>query len=74
VRNIVTDKNDVEMIQVIIFIAMNYELNIIAEGVETEAQLTILKRNGCIAFQGYYFGRPVPIEVFDESITRVERP
>ena len=70
VRNIVTNKNDVEMIQVILFIAMNYELSIIAEGVETEAQLIILKRNGCIAFQGYYFGRPVPIEMFDESISR----
>ena len=37
----------------------------IAEGVETREQFTRLKSKGCTLFQGYLFGRPVPIEQFD---------
>ena len=65
VRNVVTDKSDVEMIQIIVFLGMNYELDVIAEGVETEDQLKILKRNGCVGFQGYLFGKPLPTEEFE---------
>jgi EAL domain-containing protein (putative c-di-GMP-specific phosphodiesterase class I) len=38
---------------------------VIAEGVETGVQLDFLKRNGCMAYQGYLFGKPVPIEEFE---------
>jgi EAL domain-containing protein (putative c-di-GMP-specific phosphodiesterase class I) len=43
-------------------------MNVIAEGVETEAQLTFLKDNGCMAYQGYLFSQAVPIEEFEKLL------
>jgi EAL domain-containing protein (putative c-di-GMP-specific phosphodiesterase class I) len=43
-------------------------LNVIAEGVETKEQQEFLYLRGCHAFQGYYFGRPVPLKEFEESL------
>ncbi|MDO8465183.1 MAG: EAL domain-containing protein [Gallionella sp.] len=65
VRDIATNQNDAVMVQTIIGMARNFSLNVIAEGVETEAQLEFLKQNDCMAYQGYLFGRPVPIEEFE---------
>jgi len=45
-------------------------LHVIAEGVETEAQLEFLNIRGCHAYQGYLFGEPVPIEQFEASLNR----
>ena len=65
VRDIATDPNDAVMVQTIIDLAQNFCLNVIAEGVETEAQLDFLKQNGCMAYQGYLFSKPVPVEEFE---------
>jgi diguanylate cyclase (GGDEF)-like protein/PAS domain S-box-containing protein len=65
VRDIATDPNDAVMVQTIIDMAHNFRLNVIAEGVETEAQLAFLKRHGCMAYQGYLFSSPVPVDVFE---------
>ena len=65
VRDITTDLSDAVMVQTIIGLAQNFRLNVIAEGVETEAQLTFLKQHGCMAYQGYLFSKPVPIEQFE---------
>ena len=65
VRDIVTDPNDAVMVQTIIDMAHNFRLNVIAEGVESEAQLDFLKRHGCMAYQGYLFSKPVPVEEFE---------
>ncbi len=43
-------------------------LNVIAEGVETEAQREFLDQRGCHAFQGYLFGRPMPLEQFAAAL------
>jgi len=40
--------------------------DVIAEGVETVAQLEFLDQSGCHFFQGYLFSQPVPIEQFEE--------
>ncbi len=64
VRDIASNPNDEIMVKTIIDMARNFKLQVIAEGVETEAQLNYLKQHGCMAFQGYLFGRPVPIEEF----------
>ncbi len=61
VRDIISDPDDAIMVQTIIGMAKNFHLNVIAEGVETQGQLDFLKHNGCMAYQGYLFGRPVPI-------------
>ena len=65
VRNIATDPNDAVMVQTIIGLAKNFSLNVIAEGVETQDQLEFLKLNGCMAYQGYLFSKPVPIKDFE---------
>jgi EAL domain-containing protein (putative c-di-GMP-specific phosphodiesterase class I) len=68
VRDIATDANDAVMVQTIIDLARNFRLNVIAEGVETEAQRIFLAQNGCLAYQGYLFGKPVPIENFEAAL------
>ncbi|WP_283744975.1 EAL domain-containing protein [Sideroxydans sp. CL21] len=70
VRDITTDPSDALMVQSIINLAKNFQLNVIAEGVETEDHLNFLKRNGCTAYQGYFFSKPVPIEEFEALLKR----
>ena len=65
VRDIMIDSNDAVMVQTIIDMAKNFGLNVIAEGVETEGQLAFLKDHGCMAYQGYLFSKPVPIEALE---------
>jgi len=65
VRDIATDRDDAAIARTIIDMAKNMKLQVIAEGVETEAQKNFLEQNGCSMFQGYFFGRPVPIEEFE---------
>jgi len=62
VRDVLTDPNDAALAKTIVALAHSLGLAVIAEGVETEAQHDFLSRSGCHAFQGYLFGRPVPVE------------
>lgn len=73
VRDITTDPNDAVMVQTIIGLAQNFRMNVIAEGVETEAQLAFLKQNECMSFQGYLFGRPLPLEEFEVLARRLNQ-
>ena len=45
-------------------------LAVIAEGVEIQAQRDFLEDQGCLAYQGYLFGRPLPLEGFEEFVKR----
>ena len=65
VRDMTTNPNDAIMVQTIINLAHNFRMNVIAEGVETDTQLNFLKLNGCMAYQGYLFSKPVPIEEYE---------
>jgi diguanylate cyclase (GGDEF)-like protein len=71
VRDITTDPNDAVMVKTIIDMAQNFRLNVIAEGVETEAQLAFLKQNDCMAYQGYLFSKPVPVAEFEALARRL---
>ncbi|HSI42849.1 MAG TPA: EAL domain-containing protein [Methylotenera sp.] len=71
VRDIVNDALDKSIVRTIIAMANTMELNVIAEGVETEEQKDILFKEGCLTFQGYYFGRPVPIDKFQTNLMSV---
>jgi diguanylate cyclase (GGDEF)-like protein/PAS domain S-box-containing protein len=64
VRNIGVKATDAIIVQTIIGMAHNLGIEVIAEGVETEAQRAFLERHGCPAFQGYLFSKPVPMEEF----------
>jgi EAL domain-containing protein (putative c-di-GMP-specific phosphodiesterase class I) len=65
VQGITHDGNDALLVQTIIALANNVHVDVIAEGVETEAQVAFLRHHDCIAFQGYLFGEPVAIEEFE---------
>jgi len=65
VRDIVIDSHDRAIVRTIIAMAHRLDMNVIAEGVETEEQLKFLKDNGCMHYQGYLFGKPVPIDNFE---------
>jgi diguanylate cyclase (GGDEF)-like protein len=57
----------IELIKAIINLAHNLEAKTLAEGVETEEQINILCDLGCDYLQGYYFEKPIPVEVFVEK-------
>lgn len=65
VRDLVTDSCDQAIVRTIIAMADSLKLGVIAEGVETEEQRQMLLNKGCTHYQGYLFGRPVPIEQFE---------
>ena len=70
VRDIATDPNDAAIVQTIIAMTEALGLDVIAEGVETEAQLEFLELRGCHAFQGYLLGKPVPLEQFESMLPK----
>jgi len=70
VRDISTDPNDAAIVQTIIAMTDALGLNVIAEGVETEAQSVFLHNHGCHAFQGYLFSKPIPVKEFEKLITQ----
>jgi len=68
VQGITMDGSDAMLVQTIIDLATNFRLNVIAEGVETEAQLTFLKHHDCMAFQGFLFGEALPVKEFERLL------
>lgn len=68
VRDITTDHDDAVIVQTIISMARSLGMEIIAEGVEAEAQRAFLMQHGCRHFQGYLFGRPMPVEAFEAAL------
>jgi len=69
VRDLVTGENDQAIVRTIIAMAHGLNLDVIAEGVETEEQRQILLENGCSHYQGYLFGKPMPIEQFEQALS-----
>jgi EAL domain-containing protein (putative c-di-GMP-specific phosphodiesterase class I) len=72
VRDLTTNSSDETIVLTIITMAQSLGLNVIAEGVETEAQLKLLTEHGCENYQGYYFSRPVPIEDFNRLFKQIK--
>lgn len=68
VRDIAEDGGDLAIVQTIIAMADSMGLDVIAEGVETERQRKLLLKSGCTHFQGYLFGRPLPIDQFEATL------
>ncbi|WP_413043923.1 EAL domain-containing protein [Pseudomonas sp. YJ42] len=72
VRDALDDPNDAEIIRAIVAMARSLELEVIAEGVEQQAQLDLLQLQGCHLYQGYLFSRPLPLAEFSELL--ISRP
>ena len=70
VSNIGTKASDAVIVQTIIGMAKNLDMEVIAEGVETEEQRHFLELNGCAQYQGYLFSKPVPIEAFEALLNK----
>lgn len=69
VRTITTDPGGAAITAAIIAMAHILNLKVIAEGVETERQLSFLKERHCDEFQGYLFGKAMPASEFDRVLT-----
>ncbi|MDR7305309.1 EAL domain-containing protein [Rhodoferax saidenbachensis] len=69
VQDVLTDPNDAAIARTIVALGNSLGLAVIAEGVETAAQRDFLAQNGCSAYQGYYFSRPLPVDVFEAYLS-----
>lgn len=65
VRDLLTDPYDADIARTIVSLARGLGLEVIAEGVETEEQRDCLAAYGCEHYQGYFYGRPMPLEDLD---------
>jgi len=68
VRDISDDEDDALLTRAIISLAHDLEIEVVAEGVETEAQLIFLKGCGCEKAQGFFFARPMPFEQIERFL------
>jgi len=71
VRDISIDSNDEAIVSTIIVMAHSLNLDVIAEGVETEFQRKLLENMGCKQYQGYFFGKPMAIEQFQVELQKM---
>jgi len=70
VRDIATNSSDKAIVQTIISMAHSLGLDVIAEGVENEEQQELLLEMGCSHYQGYLFGKPAPVALFDAQLLK----
>ena len=70
IRNIDHSEKAIQLVALILGIANKLGIPVIAEGVETEAQMKLLKDLGCSLAQGYYFSRPLPAPDFENAYLR----
>ncbi|MDD1620623.1 MAG: EAL domain-containing protein [Methylococcaceae bacterium] len=68
VQNIGEKAADALIVKTLINMARHLGISVMTEGVETEAQRAFLELNGCFLCQGYLFGMPAPIEVFEQCL------
>jgi EAL domain-containing protein (putative c-di-GMP-specific phosphodiesterase class I) len=71
VRDISFDPDDASIVRAILAMSGSLGLSVIAEGVETQVQREFLFDHGCLHYQGYLFGRPVPIENFSADAAQI---
>ncbi|MBB1075393.1 GGDEF domain-containing protein [Rhodoferax sp. 4810] len=71
VRDLLTDANDAVIARTVVALGHSLGMKVIAEGVETAAQRQLLAEMGCDAFQGYHFGRPMPVKDLPYSLNQI---
>lgn len=73
VRDMPLNRSSEAIVRTIIQMGQSLGLEVIAEGVETEEQRTMLAQRGCFQYQGYLFGRPVPIDALERELLASDR-
>ena len=68
IQNVQKDNREFRLIELILDIAEYLGVPVIAEGVENEQQLNLLRDAGCAMVQGYYFSKPLPVEEFEQLL------
>lgn len=68
VRDLETDSAALTIADSIVGLARSLNLEVIAEGVETAQQLSLLQTLGCMVYQGYLFSRPLPVDAFESFV------
>ena len=71
INDIPTNDGDVTLVLTIIAMAHNFKLKVIAEGVETQAQMDFLTQNNCDEIQGYFFSRPLPAKEIEQLLREI---
>ncbi|ANU24774.1 diguanylate cyclase [Planococcus donghaensis] len=72
VQDMATNPYDKALVEAMVFIAHNLNMSVIAEGVETDEQLSLLKELGCDEIQGYLYSKPLSAEQFTELLVHGE--
>lgn len=62
VNGVTTNREDRALVSALVYIAHEFGLYVVAEGVEEQAELSCLRDMGCDLYQGYFFSRPVPVD------------
>lgn len=73
IQDLLVHEEDTRIANTIIDLGRSLNLNIIAEGVETEEQSVYLRNRGCYLAQGYFFSKPVPANQFEEFTRQFTR-
>ncbi|MEE9395982.1 MAG: EAL domain-containing protein [Methylococcales bacterium] len=73
IKDITTDPGDAAIVKAIIALANNFNLTTVAEGVETEEQLTFLREQGCEHAQGFLISRPVSAEKIEQTVLAIHQ-
>jgi EAL domain-containing protein (putative c-di-GMP-specific phosphodiesterase class I) len=71
IRDVTSNSANASITRAIISLAHSMNLSVLAEGVETEEQLALLRRQGCDEVQGHYFGRPMSAEEFTQLFSQI---
>lgn len=74
VQDVLVDPNDAAIAKTIVALADKLGFTVIAEGVETVEQKEFLIANACNTFQGFLFGRPLPLKEFEVYIQKYMAP
>ena len=74
IQDSTTDPNDAALVETILSIAKHLHFQVVAEGVETQAQADFLNARGTVIHQGYLFGRPEPVEIWLKRLHGQDEP
>jgi len=72
IRGIKDQQEDYQIVKTIIMMAKSLNLRVIAEGVESLGESEILKGLGCDEVQGYYYGKPMPMDEIKQKYLKAQ--